>query len=214
VIRVFREALLVALLGAALGFAANAISPRGLKLTRDYFPRGSRNAVSTAAPVNNQTQAATNTAAIQTSSATISAEQQTIARLHQKGMQIADDDQVLSLFHDPRYEQGLVIFIDARNEEHFQQGHIPGAYQFYHVYPEKSLSTVMPACSAAQQILIYCNGGDCELSEFAADFLINSLQVPNNKILIYAGGINAWQARKLPIETGDRKSGQISNGTK
>jgi rhodanese-related sulfurtransferase len=214
VIRVFREALLVALFGAAFGFAANAISARGLKLTRDYFPGASRHTVSTPAPVNNQTQAATHTTATPTSATTPSAEQQAIARLHQKGLQVADDDQVFSLFHDPRYEQGLVIFIDARNEEHFQHGHIPGAYQFYHVYPEKSLPTIMPACNAAQQILIYCNGGDCELSEFAADFLINSLQVPQNKILIYAGGINAWQARKHPIETGDRKSGQISSPTK
>jgi len=214
VIRVFREALLIAVLGAALGFAANAISPRGLKLTRNYFPGGSRHTVSSPAPVSNPGQASTNSPATQTSSATSSAEQQAIARLQQKGLQIANDDQVLSLFHDPGYEQGLVIFIDARNEEHFQQGHIPGAYQFYHVYPEKSLPTIMPACSAAQQILVYCNGGDCELSEFAADFLINSLQVPQNKILIYAGGINAWQARKLPIETGARKSGQISNASK
>jgi rhodanese-related sulfurtransferase len=213
--RVFREALLIALLGAAFSLAANAISARGLKLTKDYFPRGNRHGIPANPPA--QAQAGTNTTntiAVNPSSGSLSPAEQAIARLHQKGLQIADDEQVLSLFHDPRYEQGLIVFIDARNEEHFQQGHIPGAYQFYHMYPEKSLGAVAPACNAAQQILIYCNGGDCELSEFAAEFLINSLQVPNSKILIYAGGITAWQNKKLPIETGERKSGQISSAAK
>jgi len=208
--RVFREALLVALLGAAFSFAANGVSSKGLKLTKDYFPRGNRHGL----PANPAVQGQVGTNTTETISANQSPAEQAIARLHQKGLQVADDEQVLSLFHDPKYEQGLIVFIDARNEEHFQQGHIPGAYQFFYMYPEKSLGTVAPACNAAQQILIYCNGGDCELSEFAAEFLLNSLQVPISKILIYAGGITAWQNKKLPIETGERKSGQISSAAK
>ena len=33
------EAVLVAMTGAVLAFAANALSPRGLQLSRNYFPR-------------------------------------------------------------------------------------------------------------------------------------------------------------------------------
>ena len=39
------EAALVAALGAVLAFAANQVSPRGLALTRDYFPAGANHEV-------------------------------------------------------------------------------------------------------------------------------------------------------------------------
>jgi len=35
---VLQEGALVAVIGAALAFAANALSPRGLLLTKNYFP--------------------------------------------------------------------------------------------------------------------------------------------------------------------------------
>ena len=37
--KVLWEGLLVAVIGSAFAFAANEISPRGLRLTTDYFPR-------------------------------------------------------------------------------------------------------------------------------------------------------------------------------
>src|SRR5206468_11489654 len=128
--------------------------------------------------------------------------------------QVVDGQQALALFKDPHYEQGQIIFIDARNDDQYRQGHIPGAYLFDHIYPEKYLPAVLPACTAAQQIVVYCHGGDCELSEFAAELLRGSAGVPNEKLFIYAGGINSWQAHKLPVESGDRKSGQISVSVK
>ena len=38
--KVLREALLVAAAGIVLAFGANLVSPRGLALTRNYFPAG------------------------------------------------------------------------------------------------------------------------------------------------------------------------------
>ena len=73
----------------------------------------------------------------------------------------------------------------------------------------ENLGPVLPACTVAQQIVIYCHGGDCEFSEFAAE-LLHSANVPNEKIFIYANGMPGWEARKLPLESGDRNSGQIT----
>jgi len=95
------EALLVALAGAVLAFAANALSPKGLRLTNNYF---GTNAPPTSAPGS------------------------LAALLQAKGLQLATSNQVQELFHDPRYEQNLILFIDARDSDHYQAGHIPGAY--------------------------------------------------------------------------------------
>jgi len=198
---VLGEAVLVAVLGATLSFAANSLSRRGLKLTTDYFPGGNHPSIPTRVAG-----AATNTAATPA--------QMALERLRQKGLQVVDDEQIQTLFHDPRYEQGGIIFIDARNDEEYERGHIPGAYHLDHMYAAKYLGAVLPACGLAQQIVVYCHGGDCELSEFAAELLRNSAGVPNEKLFIYAGGINSWQAHKLPLESGGRKSGQLTTSAK
>jgi rhodanese-related sulfurtransferase len=112
---------------------------------------------------------------------------------------------MVELFHDPRYAQNQVVFIDARNDDEFQEGHIPGAHQFDHFHYEKFLPTIVPLCQAAQQIVVYCGGGDCELSEFAATMLANDLGVAKEKLGVYGGGMNEWKSKGLPIETGAGK---------
>jgi rhodanese-related sulfurtransferase len=205
--KVLVETALVAIVGVTLAFAANAISSRGLKLGNDYFHGATR------PPKPGSAVAQAGTSATNIAAHSLTSAEAALARLREKGLQVADDEKILSLFHDPRYEQGLVIFIDARKDEEYRQEHIPGAYQLDSMYPEKYLGAVMPACTMAQQIVIYCHGGDCELSEFAAEIL-RSAGIPNDKLFIYANGIPAWQSRGLPVEKGDRKSGQISSASK
>jgi len=187
--KLFVEALVLAALGAAIAFTANAISPRGLKLARNYFPSGQVISAS-----------ATNAAPAQ--------------KLRDKGLQVMETAAVSTLFRDPRVQDGLIVFIDARNTQHFQEGHIPGAYEFDHYRPEQSLPEVMPVCQTAEQIIVYCTGGDCEDSQFAAIFLRDSLAVPKEKLFVYVGGIHEWEAAGLPIETGERNSGKMRTTTK
>src|SRR5262249_34381459 len=119
---------------------------------------------------------------------------------------------VETLFKDPGYQVESIIFIDARNDEHYQQAHIPRAYQFDHFHPENYLPTIMPACQRAQQIIVYCTGGECEDSEHAAISLRDSGVASNEKIFVYPGGIKDWEAKGRPVEAGARGSGQITNG--
>src|SRR5437588_3109604 len=145
---VLLEALLVAVCGAVLAFAANAISPRGLRLGRDYFPGAMQ--PRTTQPI--ASPGDTNSASAQWTALA--------NRLKEKGLRLIDGAEAAKLFADPRRGQDLVIFIDARNEEHYQQAHIPGAFQFDHYHAENYLGAVLPACQAAQQIVVYCTGGD------------------------------------------------------
>ena len=204
---VLLEAVFVVVLGAVFAFAANQVSPRGLALMRNYFPEGTGRLVS-ATPLANRPRNATGTNSMPVNPAQLLA-----AELKEKGLQLADGSQAVRLFHDPRFKQDIVVFIDARDEQHYREGHIPGAYEFDPYRPEKYFGAVLPVCKAAEQIVVYCNGGDCDDSETAA-ILLRDVGIANQKLLVYGGGIMEWTTNGLPVETGGRNSGDLRNSSK
>ena len=200
--RVLQEAVLVAVVGAALAFAANALSPYHFHLGTDYYPATSPSS----------TGPATGTNVIATAAAITNSPLELLsASLRANGLQLADSNLVTQFFRDPRREQDGVIFIDARADEQYRAGHIPGAYQFYHYYPEKYLTNVVQVCLTAEQIVFYCNGGECDDSLQAAVMLRDNLQLPKAKLFVYGGGITEWANSGLPMELGARNSGQLTN---
>ena len=128
--KVLLEGLLVAVVGMMFAWCANQISPRGLALNRDFFPGANR--------PSRPLLTATNLKARVTGGPanTLSSAELLAARLKANGLQLAGSNEVMRLFHDPRYEQELVVFIDAREDKDYQEGHIPGAYQLDHYHPE------------------------------------------------------------------------------
>lgn len=189
------EALLVALAGTAFGLLANAVSPLGLRLARDYFP---------SAPDVAHAGSATNVVG-----GANDPEATARLRLQQRGLQTVSSNEVVALFRDPLYEQGLFVFVDARDDAHYQAGHVPGAWQFNHYRSEQFLPTVLPLCLAAQKVIVYCTGGSCEDSEFAA-MMLRDGGVPAENLYVYLGGIAEWTRNGLPIESGIRGSGQMA----
>ena len=71
---------------------------------------------------------------------------------------------------------------------------------------------MLPVCQAAEQIVVYCNGGDCDDSETAA-ILLRDVGIANRKLFIYGGGITEWTTNRLPVEIGARNSGNLSIAT-
>ncbi len=187
------EAASVAFVGIVVGLLANQFSPRGLSLTRDYFPT-----VNGAGP-----SVVPRTASPESSSNTT---QSVNARLEGRGLHPIAREEVVALFRSPQYEQEGVVFIDARNDEHYQESHIPGAYQFDRYYPERYLPAILPACLNAAKVIVYCTGGNCEDSELAAQTL-KETGVPTDRLFVYTGGIGDWSTNNLPLELGARKSG-------
>jgi len=199
--RILVEGLVVATIGAVLAFLANGLSPRGLKLTRNYFP-GSAALTVTAGPGDTQPSGLGRPKGL-------SASELLATRLRAEGLQVADSNLVSRLFHDPRFEQNLVLFLDARDDEHYQAGHIPGAYPFDYFHPEQYLGPLLPLLQSAEQVVVYCNGGDCEDSRQAAITLRNEVAVPAGKLFVYAGGIAEWSTNGWPVELGSRNSGKL-----
>lgn len=199
---VFLEALLVAAAGLLIALAANALSPRGLRLSRNYFPdprvaSSNSNVVSSNVSTAGTPAAGTNLPA-----------DPTVLRLQQHGLKAAAGSEAFELFQDPRYEQGLIVFVDARDDQHYAAGHIPGAWQLNYYRPEGYMPAILPACLAAMKVLVYCNGGECEDSELAA-VMLREAGVPPDNLLVYVGGITDWTAQGRPVESGVRGSGQF-----
>jgi rhodanese-related sulfurtransferase len=204
---VLLEALLVAAAGIVLAFGANLVSPRGLALTRNYFPAGINRPVPAATGVGSPRGVA-NTNLPASSPAQLLA-----ARLKEQGLQWVDGRQAAQLFHDPRFKQGSIAFIDARDEQHYREGHIPGACEFDPYHPEKYFAAVLPVSQAAEQIVLYCNGGDCDDSESAA-ITLRDVGIANQKLFVYTGGITEWTTNGLPVEIGGRNSGNLRSTNK
>jgi rhodanese-related sulfurtransferase len=130
------------------------------------------------------------------------------AQIKENGLQLIDIGQATNLFRDPRFKQDGIVFIDARDESNYQEGHIPGAYEFDPYHPDKYFAAIFSICRAAEQIVVYCNGGDCDDSEMAA-ILLRNVGIANQKLFIYGGGIEEWTNNNLPVETGVRNSGSM-----
>ncbi len=210
------EAALVAVVGVLIALAANQASPRGLRLTRDYFP--SLMATSAAASSSTSTPTATpshgSTSVVESASASHNSNvvaggavasgaglAAVESRVRALGLVPAQLVEVEALFRDPRYAQELVVFVDARDDHHFQEGHIPGARQLDRFYPERYLPAVLPRASAAEVVVVYCTGGECEDSVFAAG-LLQEAGIGAERLRVYLGGFREWSERGLPVERG------------
>jgi rhodanese-related sulfurtransferase len=198
------EGLVVAVAGAILAFAANTLSPRGINLNKDWFGLERPPVTPTTNP-----QPAVISTTVTNSATTNSPDALLEAQLKAIGVQLVDSNQVVQLFRDPRRDQQLIVFVDARDEDHYHQGHIPGALEFFPYYPDKYMAEVWPICQIAERIIVYCNGGTCDDSVVAVRSLRDLPGISTNKLSVYGGGFAEWTTNSLPVETGERNSGQF-----
>lgn len=189
------EFLVVLVLALGLGLAANALNENGLSLTRNYFD------VSLKDPV-------PKLPAVEIELTGDSVLEKVSARLRQVGLRPITHDEAVTVFRDELTEIEQYIFVDARNDQHYQSGHIPNAFQFDHFQMQRFVDVVLRACKFADKIVVYCYGMDCTDSEITATHIINS-GVPRENVLIYVGGIETWCGAGLKVETGERGSGQL-----
>ena len=197
------EAGIVLLSGAVLAFAANALSPRGLSLVRNYFPL---DAVPSQAAV-----LRTNTHSDTQASSIGSVPHELANRAREAGVNLLSQAEAVQLFQEAQKTPNVVVFVDARSTDAYQAGHIPGAYQLDYYHKEDYLPQVLPACMTARQVVVYCAGGSCEDSLLTASVLLAPV-ISKEKLAVYAGGYTEWTNEHLAVEIGPRNSGRISPG--
>jgi rhodanese-related sulfurtransferase len=142
------------------------------------------------------------------------------AKLEAYSLQPIRQDELKRLYEDPLYAANLYVIIDARDDRDYADGHIPGAFQLFHYRPDQYVDFVLPAALAAEKVIVYCNGGDCDDSVYTADLLRRpdllgrDVAVDPNRIFVYPEGFESWSKAGLPVETGVRGSGIMKEGGK
>jgi len=211
------ECILVLVLGLGIGLVANAANPKGLNVSENYFHRAPHTidvdqpATHDDASSDTEADETTDNIADESSDdADAMADESDVWReIRALGLNPIDHETAVDYYMAPAYNVGRYIFIDARDDDHYQAGHIPGAYQLDHFAAEKYLDDVLPICRNAEKIIVYCNGGECEDSTLVAQRLVFDHGINPELVYVYTGGVQAWKADGLTFEMGDRNSGDV-----
>lgn len=86
-----------------------------------------------------------------------------------------------------------VVWLDARNFDRFTRQHVPGAMWFTVEDWEERLPTLLENWHSGMHIVVYCEGGGCDLSEQLAMRLRTEGGLSD--VYFLHGGWDAWQAR-------------------
>jgi sulfur-carrier protein adenylyltransferase/sulfurtransferase len=89
--------------------------------------------------------------------------------------------------------QGAALFVDVREQDEWDEGHIPAAVHIPRGYLESRIENVAPDRSA--QVVVYCAGGS--RSAFAAKTLE---ELGYDNVVSLAGGYTDWKRNGLPTE--------------
>lgn len=194
------ECVWVVVIGVAVGLVANRISPKGLTLSRNYFPPTPK--TSSATPLSSAKTRG------RLESGVTNELERVKARLARRGLRVILHTNAVQVFQSLRREANNIVFIDSREDKYYREAHIPGAYQLDYYRPEKHIEEVLPICLAAEQVVVYCNGGDCEDSELSA-VMLTEFGVDKQRLVVYAEGFTVWKKMGMPCEIGERLSGNI-----
>ena len=95
------------------------------------------------------------------------------------------------------FDKGRVLFVDARSQNDYENGHIPGAISFPVGQFEKRIGSFLNRYPLEQPIVTYCSGRTCEDSHDLAQFLSD---VGFTDVRIFIDGFPGWEAEGYPVE--------------
>jgi len=197
------EIAILCSLALVLGFGINAVRGRdSINLTRNYFPPTSEAAVPTPAPVVADGGAEDMNVLpddVQPDGLSDSEHKFSHAASEFKTITV---EETIEFFNDPNTAAGVYLFVDARNDQAYAQGHIPGAVQCDHYRLEEFIDSVCQAADCAEKVIVYCEGGECEDSILLCRELLMA-DIPRDKLYLFQGGCQEWSANDMPCEKGD-----------
>ena len=98
------------------------------------------------------------------------------------------------------FKKKEALFLDARPENQFTQGHIKGALSLPWQEVDRYFVEIADRFKAAKAIITYCDGESCDLSHELALFL-KDMGFENVRVLV--NGWTVWQQAGLPTEDGE-----------
>ena len=95
------------------------------------------------------------------------------------------------------YDGGKTLFVDARSNDDYNEGHIKGAITLPVGEFDERVGNLLDHYSPDQSIITYCSGRTCEDSHRLAQMLID-LGYENVSIMI--DGFPGWKENGYPVE--------------
>ena len=98
------------------------------------------------------------------------------------------------------FQQGGIIFLDARRKDEFEAGHVDGALLLStEHFGRGTIPATIGVLEKSQPVVIYCGGGACDASKNLVIMLQN---FGFTRFHIMTDGFPAWQAAGHPVATG------------
>jgi rhodanese-related sulfurtransferase len=95
------------------------------------------------------------------------------------------------------FDNGNVLFVDARSQDNYEDGHIPGAVSLPVGQFDEQIESFLSRHSANARIVTYCSGRTCEDSHNLARLLSD---VGFTHVSVFIDGFPGWEAQGFPIE--------------
>ncbi|MFO7971768.1 MAG: rhodanese-like domain-containing protein [Desulfobacterales bacterium] len=108
---------------------------------------------------------------------------------------VMDLEQAVQLF-----EQNEALFVDARPENLYFQGHIRGALSLPLEEVNRYFAEVADKLDVSKPIITYCDGETCDLSHELTLFL---KEMGFEDVHVLVNGWTVWQQAGLPTEAGE-----------
>jgi rhodanese-related sulfurtransferase len=113
----------------------------------------------------------------------------------------AGDSLVIGLEEAERlFQQDAAIFVDARPQSQYAEGHIRGALSLPWQEVDRYFIQTAERLEGAAMIITYCDGESCDLSHELALFL-KEMGFENVRVLVNGWGV--WQQAGLPLQMGE-----------
>ncbi|MHC5111993.1 MAG: rhodanese-like domain-containing protein [Planctomycetota bacterium] len=176
--KALKELLIVGVLGLALGATSNELrNSYGLKWTFDYFPQTEQvvELDGNGDPVNGGNGSKDPFA----------------------GFTLITVDELVYVVGDPDRDEGAVLIVDVRAERPYSEGHLEGAIRCYHFEGEDCVDSLLEDALQAEQIVVYCNGGECDDSKVMYKLFL-ARGVREDAMRLFAGGWAAWVNAEMP----------------
>jgi len=97
-------------------------------------------------------------------------------------------DQMKKIVGNPNF-----VIIDARRPEEFKKAHIPGAINIFALSDVNEKFELIMTIPVGKKYVVYCDGGNCDLSHQLAEEVLNSFGFTN--VYIYEGGWDEWSKK-------------------
>lgn len=95
------------------------------------------------------------------------------------------------------FEDGETVFVDARDYEDFEAGHVRGAVHLPASDPDGAFEAARHRLPEDFRLIIYCSNAECDMAEKIAKFLHGK---GYTQICILGPGLSGWRKDGHPTE--------------